>query len=679
MKNNIIIAKRMLFIYAVVMILGILLSFFILQNNILSLVLTGVAIISFMGYLIVIKKYKFLICFAVILVVGGLNFYIRFVDYKANIIDEKCTVVCTLPRDVYLITSEKIVVENATLICEDFVKKNVKINITLYGGNSEKESDDLIFKVGDKLSFETEVTTSSFLSTSGGISSSIINGNKYYCAVSSKKVSVIDNNPSLKISLTNKVYEILSENMDEANSAMAYAILFGDDSYVDDDVMDAFREAGLSHLIAVSGLHITVLFAFVMFFITNLKVNKYISFPIVAIVLVFYAYLCSFSPSVVRAIILSLVIFLAKLSGRKFDMLNSLGFACIITLLVNPLYLFHLGFLLSYSCMFSITLFSKNLNKISKGVFRKIISMFVVSLSATFGILPFSIKYFSTFSLTSLIANIVFIPVFSVIYVLNIAASLLAFININFLFKIVAPLFEFFIEMTRYIASLDLVLKFTIPFSSLSIFLFFLLLFSVSKKFMVSRKIKTVVCSIIVVIMVISCLPNLTKSQDIIYQNYDNRSTIISISERTIINIDTSKEGVEKLVRYLDVYNVDKVDNIVIFEDYVSSAYFKDFINVYDVKNVYVGSRLIKKVEEDIFAQIDVKGLENCPLSVSEVDLNSDIALFYSNSKHSYLLSLSDESDIYNGYEYDYIITADEVRDKSGDALKTLLPHFELN
>lgn len=690
MEKKVVIAKRMLFICAVFMIVAILLNFFILKNDYVSIVLLTISIITFIGYLLTSKNYILCYCLAVILIVGGLNFYIRVWIYQNNYIDKKCEVVCTITKDIDIVGNKSIVVEDASLQSEDFYKNKVKLKINLYGGYSENESFNLTFKAGDKIVFVSTIKTLSFLSTSGGVNSLITNGIYYSCAVNTENVTVVGNDSNLKINLTNKVYRNLNNNLNEDNASLAYAILFGDKDYVQDEIKLAFSGAGLSHLLAVSGLHVSVLFAAIMFLLKRFKLNKFFSFVFVFVVLIFYAYLCSFSPSVVRAVILSLVLFLSKLCSRKYDALNSLGLAAIITLLINPLYLFNLGFLLSYSCVFSIMLFSKFLtNKIAKGLFSKIVASLVVSFSATIGILPFTLKYFSSISILSILANIVFVPIFSVVYIVNICASILSFVGVDFMFKIAAPLFEFFIESTKLLASLDITFKLAINIPTLIILLFFFGMFFVSNKFMVSRFTKLMTCMLLVVMICVSVCGNYITDNNtmMVYYDYDNRPTVVNVKDSVVINIDTSKEGIEYLTRLLTSKNVLTVDNVLICQDFTSSIFFENFTKNFGVKNVYVTSDLIERVEGDVYKYGSVLPIEKYvgeSVAFEEFYLTSSKKVcILSTSENLYMLKLGkyslSEEEFLDSMNVDIEISSSGIFDiNSSRTIKTLLPYYVL-
>ena len=136
--------------------------------------------------------------------------------------------------------------------------------------------------------------------------------------------------------------------MGEENAPLAYAVLFGDRTQVSDDILTSYNNAGILHLLAVSGLHVGFIAGLIYALLSKLKLKRLFSFIITACLLLFYNYLCNFTPSVVRATIMICVGLFANVLGKKSDTLTTIGIAGILTLLIKPLWAFDIGFQLSY-------------------------------------------------------------------------------------------------------------------------------------------------------------------------------------------------------------------------------------------------------------------------------------------------------------------------------------------
>jgi len=140
------------------------------------------------------------------------------------------------------------------------------------------------------------------------------------------------------------------------NAALFSGMMFGDTREMDEETYDLFKRNGVAHILSVSGLHVGMVYAFVSMALGRRKTKRF--YTIVLILLLCYAVLASFSPPVMRAVSMIAVHIGAKLLHRRYDMLTGVIFSALIMLLFNPLALFGLGFLLSYTaaCSLAFTL-----------------------------------------------------------------------------------------------------------------------------------------------------------------------------------------------------------------------------------------------------------------------------------------------------------------------------------
>ncbi|MDR2091021.1 MAG: ComEC/Rec2 family competence protein [Clostridiales bacterium] len=172
-----------------------------------------------------------------------------------------------------------------------------------------------------------------------------------------------------------KIFEGLSEYLSREQAGYAYALIFGDDTEMSGELIAAYRNTGLAHAYAVSGLHFTFLFA-ALSAVFNLKMFKTKARKIKDLIafaaFLAFAYACGFSPSVTRSIIMITVYMYAGRAGRKNDGLNSLCFAAVVILLSNPFYIMDLGFLLSFSGLLGLILFSKTFSHTFTAIENKI-------------------------------------------------------------------------------------------------------------------------------------------------------------------------------------------------------------------------------------------------------------------------------------------------------------------
>ncbi len=215
-----------------------------------------------------------------------------------------------------------------------------------------------------------------------------------------------------RIALTQRLSELFPEDV----AAFARALLLGDTEGIDYLTDTAFKRSGIRHVIAVSGLHVSILFSLVYFFTGRRKwMTALLGFP----ALLLFAALAGFSPSITRACIMYSLTILAMLVDREYDPPSALSFAVLVMLLANPWTITHVGFQLSVGCVVGIFLFAPPiqnwlLDRERLGRFRgrrgRLAKWFSLSVSISIGAgiitTPLSALYFGTVSLVSVLTNL---------------------------------------------------------------------------------------------------------------------------------------------------------------------------------------------------------------------------------------------------------------------------------
>lgn len=196
------------------------------------------------------------------------------------------------------------------------------------------------------------------------------------------------------------------------------ALLFGDKTMISHSVKDAMSASGLSHVLAISGLHFSVISGIVGYFINKTKAYPRTKVVLTTLVMLFYASICDFSPSVTRAFLMMAVSGLATFTARRYDVMSSICFACTVSLILSPEQLVNLSFLMSYTAVLGIIFLQRPLKKLLNALPNKLSDFLSTSLSANFGILPVVCQAFEQFSIIFLLSNALVLPLMSVLYVL---------------------------------------------------------------------------------------------------------------------------------------------------------------------------------------------------------------------------------------------------------------------
>ena len=230
-----------------------------------------------------------------------------------------------------------------------------------------------------------------------------------------------------RISLGNKIHKEISFD----KSGYIEALIFGDKAYLEKDEIINYKNLGTSHLLAISGLHLGVLISLIYFILLRLRFSVEIIEKIVFLVIPFYMLISGFSPSVLRAggMIMLYIIF------RKKDMtkLEALLTTFILMLFINPLFIFDIGFELSFLITFCL-LMSDDFLSGSKNIF---VSGFKISLVSSLASLPILVMNFYTFSYISIISNIFLVPIFSLVIFPLVLISYISFLFSITLFNVI--------------------------------------------------------------------------------------------------------------------------------------------------------------------------------------------------------------------------------------------------
>ena len=210
----------------------------------------------------------------------------------------------------------------------------------------------------------------------------------------------------------NKIIKNINNKFPEETRGVFLGILLGDKSSIEEDVRQNFADSSLSHILAVSGTHISYVVICISVLFKKLKLNKNIRKVLTSLVLFMYLYLVDFSVSATRAVIMSTIVIMQMLFYRKQDTITTIAFSSIIILINNPYYILNIGFLLSYGGTIGIILFVNRISIESKEDFFQRFKSYlkdicIVTISAQTIIMPIIIYYFNTISFTFIISNII--------------------------------------------------------------------------------------------------------------------------------------------------------------------------------------------------------------------------------------------------------------------------------
>lgn len=168
------------------------------------------------------------------------------------------------------------------------------------------------------------------------------------------------------LSLQDKIYQLnrrcsqnISQYIPEEGAALLQATALGNKTNITDDYHEAMQVSGLSHITAVSGMHVTALMNLLYVLCKMLKRSQYKYIGVLGSVLLLFMLFTGATPSVVRATVMRLLVLVAYLFHRRADYLTSLGIAAVVLVLYNPLVAFNAGFILSFGATLGFLLFTE--------------------------------------------------------------------------------------------------------------------------------------------------------------------------------------------------------------------------------------------------------------------------------------------------------------------------------
>ena len=223
------------------------------------------------------------------------------------------------------------------------------------------------------------------------------------------------------LNLRQHIKDFVSENISTPENGIIMGILIGDKSEISSEISENFKYSGVSHIMAVSGLHLAVFCGFVSFLLKKIRIPEYMQVVISVLCTVFYMALAGFSKSIIRAGIMMIIMLAAKLFKERGDTLNSLGFA-VFVICLNPYAVTDVGALLTVSavlglCVIHPALRIKGLQRHVHGLYVYIYNVFSASVSVFLSTLPVVCLFFGYVSVWGILLNIIMIPLAQIVLI----------------------------------------------------------------------------------------------------------------------------------------------------------------------------------------------------------------------------------------------------------------------
>ena len=268
--------------------------------------------------------------------------------------------------------------------------------------------------------------------------------NIYFVELEDVKSTKIEDNFLEKYlqTLFNRAEEDYSYGIKNINRA----ILLGDNTRIRKDLKDKIRYIGLSHIFAMSGLHIALVIAIFYFIFKKTIKNKKVIEILLLVSITLYYLSVKESPSFTRAYIMAVVYLLGKLFYEKIDLGKALFVSAVISVLINPTAIFSVSFQLSYGAMIAIIYIFPYIKKINYKKF-KILDYILFTSTIQIFLIPITVYYFNTIQFLALISNLMLLPLASFYITINYVALFLENFYLSFLLK---PVIEILYKILIY-------------------------------------------------------------------------------------------------------------------------------------------------------------------------------------------------------------------------------------
>lgn len=270
--------------------------------------------------------------------------------------------------------------------------------------------------------------------------------------------------------------------------AVTSALLLGEKDLLTEDIKTAFNAAGVSHVLAISGLHIGIIYFLLLFLLRPLlflPAGRWLHTTGILFALWFFAFLTGLVPSVVRAVCMTTVYLLSSLLiGQRSSTWHVLYLTAFLMLVYQPFYLFDVGFQLSFAAVFSILLFYSFFRSkfpVGNTLLSYLYDTIAVTLAAQTGTFPLICCYFGTFPLYFIIGNLFVAPLVVLITVLTLLVLGLSWIPLiqGWVVLCLNFLSAFFVNGISFIASLPYASIADVGITSLQAVLLSIILFAV--------------------------------------------------------------------------------------------------------------------------------------------------------------------------------------------------------
>ncbi|MCI7083626.1 MAG: DNA internalization-related competence protein ComEC/Rec2 [Tenericutes bacterium] len=413
-------------------------------------------------------------------------------------------------------------------------------------------------------------------------------------------IEIISKNNNLFLNVKNYIYKRIDSIK---YNEYLYAFILGKSYYIDSDTLNNYKINGVTHLFALSGLHVSMFSNILIYIFNKLRLNEKLSCLLTSIFLLFFAFIASFTPSILRAVLFFILSSINKIYYFYVKPKYLLYIVFSLLVFINPYYIYDTGFILSFSISFFILLFNENYK-----IKNNILSILVISILSLFSSLPIVINMSYEINILGFINNIFFIPF--VTYLVFPLSIIVVFVDkLSFLLDILISIMEYISKISVSILNLKLYFS---RLNLLYVFLYYVLLILVVKRVRVRK-----IFILFIIFLYFKCY--IDRNDYIYYIDVGQGDSILFVDKnKNSILIDTggkvnSKNNLMKnnVIPFFKSIGLKRIDYLVLTHgDYDHMGEAVNLVNNFKVKKVIFNCGNFNTLETELIKLLKIKKIK---------------------------------------------------------------------
>ncbi|MBQ1812345.1 MAG: DNA internalization-related competence protein ComEC/Rec2 [Bacilli bacterium] len=478
--------------------------------------------------------------------------------------------------------------------------------------------------------------------------------NYYFNVTNIKKIK---NNNKYMYKLKNFIIDRINE---DDNKDYLYTFILGEKKYISKNVLESYKTNGISHLFAISGMHISLITLLIYKIFNKSKYKE----MIVAIIILIYIFLANFSPSIMRAGIFFFLLILNKKLKLEISNVYLMLILLSICIFIDPFIIYKIGFQYSYLISFTLILF-KDIINITNNKLKK---AFIISIISFLASLPITANNFYQVNLLSIILNIIYIPyVSTIVFPLTILDFFIPIPILKYVLLILEKSSVYFSQIKMFIIPLS---KLNIIFLIIYYIIIFYSLYQIRLK-------KYYGFLLLMIIFLIHFLiPYFDASSKIVFFDVEqgdssfiklpnNKGCIVIDTGGNILKKDKSYIASNIIINYIKSIGMNKINYLILTHgdfDHMGEAI--NLVNNFKVEKVIFNCGPYNDLEKNLIKVLDKKKIKyySC---IKELNIDNSKLYFLQTKKYD---NENDNSNVIytelDGYKFMFMGDASRTTEK---------------